>query len=57
MIEIAERRRRLLATAGIADVALFWPTSRFGVALAAEKGRKLSEKEVGAVQECSQRNR
>jgi hemerythrin-like domain-containing protein len=52
MPDIAEPRRRLLATAGIAGASLLLATSGLGVAAAAEKGRKQrEEKEVGAVED------
>jgi hemerythrin-like domain-containing protein len=52
MAEIAEKRRHFLATAGTAGVGLLMATSGFGVAAAAEKGKKRGEdKEVGAVED------
>jgi hemerythrin-like domain-containing protein len=53
MAEIAEPRRRLLATAGIAGAGLLLATGGVGLALAAEKANKKrgEEKEVGAVED------
>src|ERR1051325_392707 len=49
MADIAECRRRLLATAGIAGAGLLFVTGGAGLAVAAEKGRKHGkEKEIGA---------
>lgn len=51
MAEIAELRRRLLVSAGIAGAGFFVATSGVGVALAAGKKKQGEEKEVGAVED------
>ena len=51
MAEIAELRRRLLVSAGIAGAGLLAGTSRVGVAVAAGKKKQGEEKEVGAVED------
>lgn len=51
MAEIAEARRRLLVSAGIAGAGFLAATSGVGVALAAGKKKQGEEKEVGAVED------
>ena len=51
MAEIAELRRRLLLSAGIASAGLLATTGGVGVALAADKKKQGEEKEVGAVED------